>query len=183
MQSGRRQKWVSQYRNYYRRNILRIFTFWRGQRDCTVRSRGSQLWRHRMHFTGQKGRNWYFHQGTLLQRNQIVLKKHSGREVSRNQREWWSKENDIWRKYRRKYWSFLISMRCPLSQCHFQHHGWKWWARLILLCWTGPYAGCGSIPVIWHFRCRIFHIKSRRSSGSCKRWRLRWVSRHFYMIL
>ena len=51
------------------------FTFWRGQRDCTVRSRGSQLWRHRMHFTGQKGRNWYFHQGTLLQRNQIVLKK------------------------------------------------------------------------------------------------------------
>ena len=38
-----------------------------------------------MHFTGQKGRNWYFHQGTLLQRNQIVLKKHSGREVSRNQ--------------------------------------------------------------------------------------------------
>lgn len=41
----------------------------------------------RMHFTGQKGRNWYFHQGTLLQRNQIVLKKHSGREVSRNQRE------------------------------------------------------------------------------------------------
>ena len=30
MQSGRRQKWVSQYKNYYRRNILRIFTFWRG---------------------------------------------------------------------------------------------------------------------------------------------------------
>ncbi len=31
-----------------------------------------------MHFTGRKGRNWYFHQGTLLQRNQIVLKKRSG---------------------------------------------------------------------------------------------------------
>ena len=38
-------------------------------------------------FHWTKGRNWYFHQGTLLQRNQIVLKKHSGREVSRNQRE------------------------------------------------------------------------------------------------
>ena len=31
----------------------------------------------------------------------------------------------IWRRYRRRYWSFLISMRCPLSPCRFQHHGWK----------------------------------------------------------
>lgn len=34
-------------------------------------------------------------------------------------------ENDTWRRYQRRYWSFLNSMRCPLSPCHFQHHGWK----------------------------------------------------------
>lgn len=38
-------------------------------------------------FHWTKGKELVFHQGTLLQRNQIVLKKRSGREVSRNQRE------------------------------------------------------------------------------------------------
>lgn len=38
-------------------------------------------------FHWTKGKELVLSQGTLLQRNQIVLKKHSGREVSRNQRE------------------------------------------------------------------------------------------------